>query len=64
MAAGILSAQEGRFEDGKWIPGRRLNGDAIMVSSAFSENFKHGSSDNGLEFDESMNIQRVELYQY
>jgi hypothetical protein len=24
---GIAAVDEGRFEDGKWIPGRRLNGD-------------------------------------
>jgi hypothetical protein len=25
--AGIASVDEGTFQDGKWIPGRRLNGD-------------------------------------
>jgi hypothetical protein len=24
---GIAAVDEGSFEDGKWIPGRRLNGD-------------------------------------
>ena len=24
---GIAAVDEGRFEDGKWVPGRRLNGD-------------------------------------
>jgi hypothetical protein len=24
---GILSVDEGRFRDGRWIPGRRMNGD-------------------------------------
>ena len=27
MRAGIAAVDEGRFDDGKWIPGRRLNGD-------------------------------------
>lgn len=61
---GILLAEEGKFEKGRWIPERRLNGDEIMVSYSFSKLFKEGKSGNGLKFSNSMNIQRVKLYNY
>lgn len=61
---GILSAEEGRFENEKWIPGRRLNGDEIMVDYDLSKMYKSGKSGNGLKFGSSMTIQRVKLYNY
>lgn len=61
---GILLAEEGKFENRIWIPGRRLNGDEIMVNYSFSDLFWEGKSGNGLEFSNSLNIQRVELYNY
>lgn len=60
----FLSAEEGKFENGTWIPGRRLNGDEIMVDYWFSKLFEEGKSGNGLRFSSSMNIQRVKLYSY
>lgn len=50
--AGILSVDEGRFENGKWMPGRRMNGD---------------QDNQGRYVRIPMNeyeIQKVELYQY
>lgn len=50
--AGILSVDEGKFEDGKWMPRRRLNGD---------------ENNQGRYVRIPMNeygIQRVKLYQY
>jgi hypothetical protein len=40
---GIGSIDEGRFEDGKWVPGRRLNGDenAQGVSWRFDQRGQH-----------------------
>jgi hypothetical protein len=61
---GILWAEEGRFENETWLPGRRLNGDEIMVDYWFSKLFKEGKSGNGLKFNSSLNIQKVKLYSY
>lgn len=61
---GILWAEEGKFENGNWVPGRRLNGDEIMVDYWFSKLFTEGKSGNGLKFNGALNIQRVKLYNY
>jgi len=50
--AGIGAIDEGTFEDGKWIPGRRLNGD---------------ENDQGAywRFDpRKVSIEKVKLYRY
>lgn len=50
--AGIASIDEAAFEDGKWVPGRRLNGD---------ENDQGGY----WRFDSrKVNIEKVKLYRY
>jgi hypothetical protein len=53
--AGILSIEEGTYADGRWVPGRRLNGD----ENGGGKNLRLGgdSSRNGL-------IQRIKLYRY
>ena len=61
---GIRFAEEGKFEKGIWIPGRRLNGDQIMVSYSFSDLFSGGKSGNGLKFGNSLTIQSLKLYSY
>jgi hypothetical protein len=55
LLAGILSIEEGAYVDGRWVPGRRLNGD---------EN--GGGKDLRLGGDSSRNgpIQRIKLYRY
>lgn len=50
--AGILSVDEGRFENGKWMPGRRMNGD--------QDNQGRYVRIPVNEYE----IQKVELYQY
>jgi len=52
---GILSIEEGAYADGRWVPGRRLNGD----ENGGGKNLRLGgdSSRNGL-------IQRIKLYRY
>lgn len=50
--AGILSADEGRFENGKWIAERRMNGDQTHQG-------RHIRMDTG-----RFSIQRVKLYRY
>jgi len=50
--AGIASIEEGTFEDGKWVPGLRLNGD---------------EDEGGKSWDFSgrqVNIERIRLYRY
>jgi len=49
---GIISAEEGVYKDGKWIAGRRLNGDQILSGSGIR-----------LRGDYYM-IQKVKLYRY
>jgi uncharacterized protein DUF5597/glycosyl hydrolase family 35 len=53
--AGILSIDEGTFVDGRWVPGRRLNGDEN--GQGRSLRLGGGTSRNGP-------IQRVRLYRY
>ncbi len=49
---GIAAIDEGHFLEGKWVPGRRLNGD-------------ENDQGNGWRFDDrSVHIQRGQLYRY
>ena len=50
--AGILSADEGRYENGRWVPGRRMNGDQTHQG-------RHVSLGGG-----DLSMQRVRLYRY
>lgn len=61
---GILAAEEGSFENGIWIPGRRLNGDEIMASYDMSNLARKGKSGNGLKFGNKLSLQHVILYSY
>ena len=53
--AGIDSIEEGTFVDGRWVPGRRLNGDES--DSDKSVRLGGGVIPNG-------KIQRIKLYRY
>ena len=53
--AGILSIDEGAYVDGRWVPGRRLNGDENGQGKFMR--IGGGRSRNG-------SIQRVKLYRY
>jgi hypothetical protein len=53
--AGILSIDEGTYVDGRWVPGRRLNGDENGQGKFLR--IGGGPSRNG-------SIQRVKLYRY
>jgi hypothetical protein len=52
---GVLSIDEGKFVDGRWVPGRRLNGDEN--GSGKYVRLNGGVLPNGA-------IQRVRLYRY
>jgi hypothetical protein len=53
--AGIVSIDEGAFVEGRWVPGRRLNGDESDSNKALR--LVGGTLPNG-------SIQRVKLYRY
>jgi hypothetical protein len=49
---GIAAVDEGSFEDGKWVPGRRLNGD-------------ENDQGKGWRFDSrALNTEKVKLYRF
>lgn len=63
--AAIAQLDEGKFENGKWIQGRRLNGDDIMLDYDLAKRALENKTGTGLRFksgNESM--QRVKLYRY
>jgi hypothetical protein len=63
--AAIAQLDEGKFENGKWIQGRRLNGDDIMIDYDLARRALENKTGTGLRFrsgNESM--QRVKLYRY
>ncbi len=52
LNVGIASVDEGSFDDGKWVPGRRLNGDENSQGGAWRFNsFK-------------LNTEKVKLYRF
>jgi hypothetical protein len=63
--AAIAQLDEGRYENGNWIPGRRLNGDDIMIDYNLAKKALENKTGTGLKFSgENRNIQRVKLYRY
>ncbi len=63
--AGIARADEGRFVNGKWIPGRRLNGDDIMLDYDLAKKALENKTGTGLRFGNgNESIQRVKIYRY
>jgi hypothetical protein len=63
--AALLRVDEGKFEKGTWIPGRRLNGDAIMLDYDLAKLAAIDMTWTGIRFSgEDRNIQRVILYRY
>jgi hypothetical protein len=62
---GLLSVEEGAFKDGKWIPGRRLNGDEVQLRYDLSVAAAENQPGTGLRFPAGApGIQRVKLYRY
>jgi hypothetical protein len=63
--AAIAQLDEGRFENGNWIQGRRLNGDDIMLDYDLAKKAIENKTGTGLKFSgDNRNIQRVKLYRY
>jgi hypothetical protein len=62
---GLLSVEEGTFVNGRWVAGRRLNGDEIQLRYDLSVAAGSNQSGTGLRFlADGPTIQRVKLYRY
>jgi hypothetical protein len=62
--AGLASVEEGTFVAGRWVPGRTLNGDEVMISYDMAANAAAHRTGTGLKFTEDPTIQRVRLYRF
>lgn len=63
--AAIARLDEGRYENGNWIQGRRLNGDDIMIYYNLAEKALENKTGTGLRFrSDEKNLQRVKLYRF
>jgi hypothetical protein len=63
--AGIAHADEGVFENGEWIPWRRMNGDEIFLSLDLAKKAMENKAGTGIKFnDANQKIQKVKLYRY
>ncbi|MCX6320647.1 MAG: DUF5597 domain-containing protein [Bacteroidia bacterium] len=63
--AAIAQLDEGKFENGKWIQGRRLNGDDIMLDYDLAKKALENKTGTGLKFGNGNElVQRVKLYRY
>lgn len=63
--AAIAQLDEGKYEKGKWIQGRRLNGDDIMIDYDLAARALENRTGTGLKFaGGSESLQRVKLYRY
>ncbi len=63
--AGLLSVAEGTYVSGRWIPGRRLNGDEVQLRYDLSVAAESNQSGAGLRFPAGgPTIQRVKLHRY
>jgi len=63
--AGIARVDEGKYENGLWKPGRRLNGDDIMLDYDLAKKAIENKTGTGLRFSPGNELlQRVKLYRY
>ena len=64
-AVGLGTVEEGVFENGKWVPGRRLNGDEVMISYDVPALAAARQTGTGLRFGSGRpTILRVKLYRF
>jgi len=63
---GLARVEAGEFVDGRWVPGRILSGDDILLNYHLAEAAAQGQSGSGLKFQNpgGPTIQRVTLYRY
>ncbi len=63
--AGIADAETGRFENGRWMPVRKMSGDDILLDYDLAGAAAENQSGSGLRFSgDGPDIQRVSLYRY
>jgi hypothetical protein len=63
--AGLSRVETGKFVDGKWIPGRRVNGDDVVLEYDQAAAAAKNQSGSGLIFGgDGPTIQHVKLYRY
>ena len=63
--AGLARAETGHFEKGRWIPGRRMNGDDVLLDYNQAAAAASNQSGSGLMFgNDGPVIQHVKLYRY
>jgi hypothetical protein len=63
--AGLARVEAGKFLKGQWIPGRRLNGDDVVLDYDQAGAAAKNQSGSGLTFGaDGPTIQRVKLYRY
>jgi hypothetical protein len=63
--AGLASVETGKFENGQWIPDRKLSGDDILLRYDLGAAADVNQSGSGLQFrGDTHSIQRVKLYRY
>ena len=63
--AGLADVWAGKYVDGKWVPGRKLSGDDVLLNYKLGEAAAQNQSGSGLMFGpDGPTIQRVKLYRY
>jgi hypothetical protein len=63
--AGLARAETGKFVKGQWIPGRKMNGDDVLLDYDQAGASARNQSGSGLRFTgDGPTIQRVKLYRY
>ncbi len=62
---GLESVYEGRYVDGRWIPGRKLNGDDIMLNYHLDQMASENRTGSVLRIgSDGPGIRRVKLYRF
>ncbi len=62
--AGLASVYEGEYVKGKWVPGRKLNGDAIMLNYHLDQMAEENKTGSVLRIQDGPAIRRVKLYRF
>jgi hypothetical protein len=63
--AGLADAETGEFVNGRWIPGRKMNGDDVLLDYNQAGAAANNQSGSGLMFGtDGPTVQRVRLYRY
>jgi hypothetical protein len=63
--AGIADAEAGEFKNGRWVPGRKMSGDDILLNYNLAKQADANQSGSGLRFGpDGPKLQRVKLYRY